>query len=192
MVISGLSTGVRSGGEAAGGRNGCDIMMAARERVEKKRTQRRGFTLIELLVVVAIIGILAAVALSKLLMALEKAKEGRGIANRDAVRKGVQICAAANGGWPVRLTKAGPGAGSHEIEDTMVQYFPNGEIPPNPIDGNLSSEWPNFVWNEAGLTNLGILGNGTDGWIYWNGDGFVTFNSGTVSPVSGIRYCDIP
>ena len=56
-----------------------------------RRKNQNGFTLIEMLIIVAILGILAATAIPKLLSAIEKARIARAIAEISSINKAITI-----------------------------------------------------------------------------------------------------
>ena len=76
-------------------------MYQKRNTDEKNPVKRRfgGFTLIELLVVVLIIGILAAVALPKYELAVEKSRAAEGISLARSIALANQAYYMANGSW---------------------------------------------------------------------------------------------
>ncbi len=57
----------------------------------KKRNKQKGFTLVELIVVVAIIAILAAIAVPNFMGLIEKAEDGKDIANATAIAGAVNV-----------------------------------------------------------------------------------------------------
>ncbi len=66
---------------------------------------KRGFTLIELMIVVAIIGILAAVVMTKFNQMMEKAREGATKGNIGSIRSAISIYYGnQQGNWPTCLT----------------------------------------------------------------------------------------
>lgn len=73
---------------------------------ESARRRQAGFTLIELLIVVAIIGLIAAIAIPNLRSAMNKAKQGRTLADMKAIGSALETYAVDNNTYPRGLTDA--------------------------------------------------------------------------------------
>ncbi len=86
-----------------------------------------GFSLLELLAVVAILGILAALVLPRIILSTDVAKEKTCLHNRTEINITVEQYYINNGVWPANdLSDIGADTG----------YFPDG-LPVCPVSGNL-------------------------------------------------------
>ncbi len=84
--------------ESPGGRT-------SNRRRPDRRTQA-GFTLIELLIVIAIIGLIAAIAIPNLQSALNKARQGRTLADMRAIGSALETYSVDNYVYPKSLSNA--------------------------------------------------------------------------------------
>lgn len=149
------------------------------------RKRNQGFSLIELLVVVVIIGILAAISLSKIARAIKKAKEGQTREGLVALRQAVEMYAIDKGEYPNKLTgTSGPGTPtewSTTLRPEMQQYIsalPDCLVCPRPansgvwniVDHSLETDpnqdgWRYGYWPD-GKVSVNNGGQATDGSIY--------------------------
>lgn len=109
-------------------------------------SRKKGFTLIELLVVVAIIGILAAVVMSSLNSAREKARDARRMSDIKEIGKAIELYIADNGYAP--YIQAGGAiydfntAEWNELEDELKPYI--SKLPKDPC-GQACFKKPSFM-----------------------------------------------
>ncbi|MBI3866024.1 MAG: prepilin-type N-terminal cleavage/methylation domain-containing protein [Planctomycetia bacterium] len=131
------------------------------------RPQRRGFTLIELLVVLLIMGIIAAVAMPKMLNTMSSTRANSARECLQIVRQAIEMYRSndPNNAYPPAATLA-----------TALQPHLRGPFPTCPM-GNLNAS----VY--ASTANPLVVSGTTDGWLYNQSTGDFAINDAT-----GIAY----
>jgi len=150
--------------------------------LELSKARSRGFTLIEILLVVVIIGILAALVLTRIFIARQRANETAVRANLRELRNAVRMFENDMGAYPVNLadvcakTVADQGllvAGNTIKTVTFTEEqklnfkgpyynYPTWQLPPNALTGG-NAEGTDWIYFKESAATVGTVQNGAPG-----------------------------
>ena len=139
------------------------------------RSTNRAFTLIELLVVIAIIGILAAFAVPRFMVAVERSKAGEAFNYLSAIRSAQERYQVRQGTYAIGIA----GLAVLDIEMSTPKYFSVG----TPEEGDTGSEEDSWTMT---LTRSGSAANYGNYTVVFTQDGFDEDNStipDTINPM---------
>jgi general secretion pathway protein G len=133
------------------------------------RLKEKGFTLIELMIVVAILATLAAIAIPKFTLMVEKSREGATKGNLGAMRSAASLYYGnSNGFWPTTLQST--------ASFSFSPYL--GNLPPVEVTGIFINGAPSPAGTVVTYTEYGVVPTGSgSGWLYDSGLGHIYVNS---------------
>lgn len=85
--------------------------------LKRKKWSQKGFTLVEVLIVVLIVGVLAAIAIPRIMGGSEAAKRNVCKSNIDLINSQIELYYTTTGTWPKKLK---------DVTENL-DYFPDGE-----------------------------------------------------------------
>lgn len=93
------------------------------------KKSERGFTLIELLVVIAILGVLAGVAVPRVVGALDNSKRNANVSNRAIIQSAVERHLIEHGNYPIGELGGALPASQALINSARLTNYLNGGLP---------------------------------------------------------------
>ncbi len=144
----------------------------------RNMSRKNGFTLVELVVVVLILGILAAIAVPKIISNGDDAADSGAAQTLTSIRDAIELYRTKTnaGGYP-------NGANSTELQNKLIPSLRGSTFPKAKVGGLNSSEIKI-------ATPLPTTASGTQGWAYDPVSGEIMINSSTLNS-AGVRYMDL-
>jgi general secretion pathway protein G len=138
--------------------------------------KRSGFTLVELVVVVLILGILAAIAVPKIISRTDEAADSGVSQSLSVIRDAIELYKAENAIYPTG-TEA-------DVKDQLDTYLQGTKFPKCKV-GNLNG---NVKVVSSGAFGVG----GTEAWAYDTRDGeFIINSNDTLLTDASVMYSDL-
>jgi prepilin-type N-terminal cleavage/methylation domain-containing protein len=156
-----------------------DLEKSSTLRTTLLRLKEKGFTLIELMIVVAILATLAAIAIPKFTLMVEKSREGATKGNLGSIRSAASLYYGNNSGlWPTTLASTSTFSFSPYLSDV-----PAVEVTGVFINGAPSPAGTNVAYASYGVVPTSAL----SGWLYDSSVGHIFVNS-TVQDSQAIAF----